>query len=173
MKIFALLLVLLSSLYANAQSVEARLKVKVLKIETDEAKKDGRLITEAQFTSFRYRLIPIKDWWKMFYDIHRKFKTDMIRVLDASMVDRQKRDSLVGTHQADSLATLSSRMQQDTSVSKEETYFKAKYENASPTQQVYEVLYELRYKHSGQVIQASKQRKAFYQRDLSEVHSFN
>ncbi|CAN5229365.1 hypothetical protein BH09BAC4_BH09BAC4_11760 [soil metagenome] len=173
MNLFVLLLALLSSLSANAQSIEVRLKAKILQIETEKATNGRLLLTDAQFASFQYRLIPIKDWWKMFYDIHKEFKTDMSRVLRASMADRQKRDSLNPIHQADSLAALLSRELPDTSVSKEEAYFKAKYENANPNQQVYEVWYELNYKSSGRAIQTRKLRKAFYQHDLSEVHSSN
>lgn len=160
------------SLSANAQSIEKKLRANVLKIESDKALESGRTLTDIQFASFQYSLIPIKDWWKMFYDIHRGFDTKMILVLRTAIADQQKQDVLDGTHKADSLAALLSRKEHAT-ISKEEAYFKAKYENADPAQKVYEVLYELKYKQSGQERQDDRLRKAFYQNDLSEVHSFN
>lgn len=174
MRPFLLLLSLLCALSANAQSIEDKLKARVLQIENDRALKNGRVLTDTRFASFQYRLIPIKDWWKMFYEIDNKFKADLDLVLKAAMADLQKQDSLNGTHQADSLLAVMNRNRPDTSTTaSKEVDFRAKYENADPAQKVYEVLYELTYKQSGRVITDRKLKKAFYQHNLSEVHSLD
>ena len=85
-----------------------------------------------------------------------------------------RQDKLNGTHKADSLVAglIREEHEKNKPTSKEEAHGKANSENADPTQQIYDVTYELTYKKSGQAVQNDKQRISFYRDDLSIVNFF-
>ncbi|GAB4026024.1 hypothetical protein [Spirosoma gilvum] len=174
MKCLLCILIVLISLTNSRQSIEEQLKTKVLQLEADQLRQKNQSVADLQFASFRYSLIPIKDWWKRLYDTHVEFRTQMSLLTNESYGQLREQDRLKGTHKADSLAAIVRKQEQanQTDLSKEEAYFKAKYETADPGQQVYETIYELRYNQSGQPRQSRPIRQAFYQRDLSRVQSF-
>ncbi|AKD55298.1 hypothetical protein [Spirosoma radiotolerans] len=165
---------LLFSLTANRQSIEERLKAKVRQLEADQLRQANQPVTNLQFVSFRYSLIPLKNWWKRLYDTQVDFRIQMRLLTHETYGQLRQQDQLKGTHQADSLAAMIGQQEQakQTDISKEEAYFKTKYERADPGQQIYETLSQLSYQQAGQPRQSQPVRHAFYPTDLSEVESF-
>ena len=113
----------------NAQSIEANLKAKVLKIETDKISKYGQPLTEDQFASFHYKRMPIKVKWDKFYEVDMTFRGRMSSVFDkptSQLLDQLiKQDKLKGTHQADSLQA--ALIRQEYEKSPKEAYLNEKY----------------------------------------------
>ena len=166
-----LLLTLLISLSANAQSIEVELKAKVLQLETDKIIKNGWTLTDAQFASFHYKLMPIKMKWNEFYEVLMRFRGQMRLLEDQTYPQLLRQDKLRGTHKADSLvATL---IREEHEKNPKEAYLKEKYGNADPNRLIYEVSYVMKYKRSGQEVVGDKQVLDFYQNDLSVVHFLN
>ncbi len=173
MKPFLFLITLVFTISVYSQPTTEQLEQAIEKTERKNYTRQGEYVTGAKVTIHSYKVIPLRDWYKLLLDTHLMFERQWDSLLP-SVKQEKKEDSAWGKafeeqqqSHTDTLSNTTSNKGKKDYVA----YFKKKYDETPLSAKAYEVWYSLslqtnKFKYYGR----DSVRTVLHTEDLSEVH---
>lgn len=173
MKPLLFLAALVLTISAYSQPTTKQLEQAIEKIERKNYTRQGEYVTGAKITIHNYKIIPLRDWYKLLLDTHLMFSQQWDSLLTAVKSEKAG-DSAWTKAFEEQLQSHKDTLSDTTSNNGKRdyvAYFKKKYDETPPSTKAYEVWYSLslqtnKFKFYGR----DSVRTVLHIEDLSEVH---